>query len=216
MKIEKRSYCDVCRYPRVTCVCDVLEKAGERKISPKSRITILQDIKESKSAKNTVRLIPLCFDSVDVFVSDSKGFFEKEKHILEKSRSDGWHIFLVYPNEKSTLMTDLIEGVNTSAFRKFDEKKQLNKIHLVFIDATWRRAYRLWKLNGWLSSIQSVHFENIKSQYSIRKAKHESYLSTIEAVVHGLNIIEPQLDTDIVIELFKKMQSYFLHYKNFE
>ena len=62
-------------------------------------------------------------------------------------------------------------------------------LHLIFIDATWRKAHKIWRLNTWLQAFPCYHFENAPSgAYTLRKTRHAGRLSTLEAVAYGLHL----------------------------
>ena len=162
--MAKRQYCPTCHYPVTVCIC--------RAIKPFTlpiQLTILQHPGEAQHAKNTARLVKLAIPSTQIIVGESPQDFSE---IIAQTRQTPKEFALIYPNQQSELLTQPPEN-----------KKQLPFKHLLFIDATWRKAFKIWKLNPWLEEITSLHFDLQElGNYRIRKAPVEHQLSTLEAV----------------------------------
>jgi len=63
---------------------------------------------------------------------------------------------------------------------------------LIAIDGTWSHAKRLYRENTWLHGKRHVRLQpTAPSNYRIRKEPKPEYISTIEAIVEALRIIEP-------------------------
>jgi len=78
--------------------------------------------------------------------------------------------------------------------------------NVIFIDASWRKALKIWKLNPWLQLCSSWHFTNPPdSQYHIRRTTQESSLSTLESVVYVLEHTH-NINCMPLLTLFLKMQ----------
>lgn len=56
-----------------------------------------------------------------------------------------------------------------------------NQLPLIFIDATWKKSYRLLQENPWLKKLKRYSLEGASSNYQIRKVPSEDSLSTLEA-----------------------------------
>jgi len=87
---------------------------------------------------------------------------------------------LLYPNEHATYLDDT------------NPKPALSNItHLIVIDGTWKKAYKILQLTPLLTKFQTVSFKQLpQSRYAIRKAPRADSLSTLEAVAHSLLLIE--------------------------
>ena len=71
---------------------------------------------------------------------------------------------------------------------------------LVLLDGTWSQAHRLYRDNPWLRTLPHVRLTPAtKSRYMVRREPKEHCLSTLEAAVEALRILEP--DTRGLAEL---------------
>ena len=78
---------------------------------------------------------------------------------------------------------------------------------LVVLDGTWAHARRLYRDNAWLQRLRHVRLHpDAPSNYRIRKEPQRDFVSTIEAIVHALRILEPENErTGALLELFDRM-----------
>jgi DTW domain-containing protein YfiP len=183
----KRSYCNICTYPLSVCICDAIVT-----IHCPIKIMVLQHPLESKHAKNSARLLPLCLDNVELYLGESAGDFlqiAKACHLAPQEFA------VFYPSEYSTALEP-----HLSQF------KQNMPSTLIFIDATWRKALKIWKLNPWLHSLNCWHFATPpSSRYQIRKASVDNSLSTLEAVAYALQQSQG-IDCQPLHDIFSAMQ----------
>jgi DTW domain-containing protein YfiP len=152
----------------------------------------LQHPAESKHAKNSARLLPLCLDKVEIYIGESADDFLQ---ISNTCQSTPEQFALFYPNESSTVLEQ-----HLSRF------KQDMPGTLIFIDATWRKALKMWKLNPWLHTLNCWHFAAPPtSRYQIRKASVNNSLSTLEAVAYALEQTQ-NTDCQPLHRIFDAMQ----------
>ena len=65
--------------------------------------------------------------------------------------------------------------------------------HLVVIDGTWHTARTLYRDKHWLHALPRYRFvPKLPGQYRIRREPQADYLSTIEAILEALQILEPE------------------------
>lgn len=84
---------------------------------------------------------------------------------------------------------------------------------MIFIDASWRKAYRIWQQNPWLQQLPNITFTNApKTRYQIRKHKRETSLSTIEAVAYCLQQLE-NADTSVLFNAFDALIAMHNRYR---
>ncbi|MBQ4862884.1 DTW domain-containing protein [Pseudoalteromonas sp. MMG013] len=157
----KRSQCSNCTYPTTTCVCKYLQDP----IKNRTRIIILQHPDEADLAKNTVRLLNLQLDNIEIFVGESNQDFAQLQTQLNLSSCA-----LLYPGKESIAVEDIPQsGIEIDT--------------LLVIDGTWKKTNKILALNSWLHALKFVSFKQLpKNQYSIRKAEQSYSLSTLEAV----------------------------------
>lgn len=164
--MAKRIYCDKCRYPQPVCICHAVCS-----VPCQQTIVVLQHPSEAKHAKNTARLLSLCLPKVQVYVGEFTDDFAQARKEL-----NGRSAAVFYPSSQSLALEP-----NQAEYQRhhFDS--------LIFIDATWRKAYKIWQRNPWLHKLTNWHFSvPPPGSYHIRKTKLPNALSTLEAVAYVL------------------------------
>ncbi|OUR97060.1 hypothetical protein A9Q84_12065 [Halobacteriovorax marinus] len=88
------------------------------------------------------------------------------------------------------------------------------KYHFIFIDGTWKKAYKIFKLNSFLQTIPSItiRLEQLSPYSDIRKQK-EFGLSSLEAICETLGTLENKksLYEPLLLnfnEFIKKLKSF--------
>lgn len=187
--MAERSYCRACHYPMVTCICDSI-----RSVACDSRIDVLQHPSETKVAKNTLRLAKLCIEHIQIWVGETDFSDLKESLLCEKRK-----VLIVYPGHNAIPAERLqatIVGATAGRYR------------LVFLDATWRKAYKIWHSNTWLWHFPTVVIEAQNTQYRIRKATKANSLSTLESIAYMIALLE-DVNTQPLFNCLEKMQQNF-------
>lgn len=189
--MSKRAYCHQCHYPAKVCVCDAIETQS----SP-YHIIILQHPNEAKHAKNTGRLVKLILPETTILTGESEQDFEELKQQVLLA-PQGYHVF--YPSNKS-------QGLESVEYSTLPAPEKT----LIFIDATWRKALKMWHQNPWLQSCHQWHFsDTLIGHYAIRKTSVENGVSTLEAVAYALNQCCDH-DEQPLLTLFDAMQCHHL------
>lgn len=189
---SKRAKCINCGYPQSTCLC-----AWVKVIDSPVKIVILQHPKEANHAKNTVKLLQLGLTNLEIIqgedASDFKVFANTVAGCPEK-------YVLCYPHAKSKAIESLkLETDFAPTLVELDT--------LILIDASWRKALKIWHLNPWLQKLNSWHFADPpQNQYDIRQTKQKNSLSTLESVAYLLNLTYA-LDCSTLLGLFEQMQA---------
>ncbi|QRY78835.1 DTW domain-containing protein [Pseudomonas sp. PDNC002] len=168
-----RARCPRCERPLKHCLCGLIPHVDNR-----TRVLILQHPSEVGHALNTARLAVLGLANAELKVGeDFSG--------LELAAWDAW---LLFPGESAL-------GLVEVAARPVDKPRLL-----VVPDGTWRKARKLLHLNPSLAALPRVVLpEGLTSRYRLRKAPAEGALSTIEAVVHALDVLDaPQSHADLL------------------
>jgi DTW domain-containing protein YfiP len=77
---------------------------------------------------------------------------------------------------------------------------------LVLVDGTWAHAKRLHRENPWLLRLPHVRLSPRQpSRYRIRREPRPDYVSTLEAVVEALAIVEPDAPAELLLGAFERM-----------
>jgi hypothetical protein len=79
--------------------------------------------------------------------------------------------------------------------------------HLVVIDGTWHTAHTLYREKTWLQQLPHYQFSPATpSRYRLRREPHRDFVSTIEAIVEALRVLEPEtLGLDHLLQAFDSM-----------
>jgi DTW domain-containing protein YfiP len=205
-QMNKRQICTLCSYPQSTCLCDWVSP-----ITSPLNIIILQHPKETKHAKNTVKLLTLGLDKVTVLRGEKP---EDWAELVQKVSEQPHSYCLFYPHEKSIP----IESIFSLQQNWEPHSTELRNVELqstglfplnhnvIFIDASWRKALKIWHLNPWLRQCVSWHFATPpENQYHIRQTTQRSSLSTLESVAYVLEQTH-NIDCTPLHTLFSKMQ----------
>jgi DTW domain-containing protein YfiP len=159
-------------------------------------IIILQHPKEAKHAKNTVKLLALGLEQVSVLQGESQKDWAE---LAEQVTKEPQNYCLVYPHEQSSSIELICSP---------EQKKQHFPANhnVIFIDASWRKALKIWHLNPWLQLCDSWHFATPpENQYHIRRTTQKSSLSTLESVMYVLKHTH-NVNCKPLATLFAKMQ----------
>lgn len=180
---ESRAFCTGCDFLKSRCLCETLKT-----IPNNVHLIVLQHPSESKHPLNTVRIMKKSFKEMTVMVGED---FSSDLKLNTLLCDPDNQFALLYPHSSSEIL---------------EEKKTKPITHLILIDGTWRKAKKIFMLSKNLQSIPAIRLNpEEKSDYRIRKSPTENALSTLEASVEALKILEPKLDTSSALASFKKM-----------
>lgn len=166
-----REYCESCHYLEQQCVCELIPLLAQP-----LKIVVFQHPKETRHAKNTIKLVQLVWPDVNVIILPED---DVENRDYFEGINNNWR--LLYPGESSLVLETL----------SVPAKKEIEG--LVLIDATWRKAYKLLNLYPRLQTLPRVCFGEIpQSLYNIRKAPSLEALSSLEALAYASHLISSQ------------------------
>lgn len=162
-----RPRCERCQRPLEHCLCSLIPRLDSR-----TRVLLLQHPSESSHALNTARLAALGLVNAQLRVGE---VFDDLDALLD---APGYRAALLFPGEQARALT---------AYDTADSTPLL----LVVPDGTWRKARKLLYLNPRLEALPRVTLGQVTaSRYRLRKAPAAGALSTLEAVVQGLEALE--------------------------
>lgn len=186
MKEGKRSLCTQCGFVERQCICQFIET-----VSSPVTLVVLQDFRETKHAKNTVRLLKLSIPELTVIeVSVESDLTDILKPYLAPST------YVVFPGDRAVGLEKL----------EISEKETIRT--LILIDATWRRAKRIWLNNAALQCLKQVCFaEPPTCLYDIRKSPDEKALSTFEAAMYAIENLTGS-STQRLVQYMVKAQTW--------
>ena len=163
-----RTQCARCLRPQSHCLCELIPQLPSR-----TRVLLLQHPSEVNHALNTARLAALGLINAELVVGE---VFEGLETLLSPP---GYQARLLFPGEDAQLIQASVASVDGLPWL------------LVVPDGTWRKARKLLHLNPLLAQLPRVTLpEGAVSRYRLRKAPGPGALSTLEAIVQALEIIE--------------------------
>ena len=161
-----RPTCSRCQRPLGHCLCPLIPNLDSH-----TRVLILQHPSEVGHALNTARLAALGLRNAELRVGE---VFDDLPQLFAQS---DYRACLLFPGDEAVALTGYAPM----------EKPLL----LVVPDGTWRKSRKLLHLNPLLATLPRVSLGAVApSRYRLRKAPAEGALSTIEAIVAALDVLE--------------------------
>ena len=176
-----RPQCSRCLRPITHCLCALIPSLDSR-----TRVLLLQHPSEVSHALNTARLAALGLNNAQLVVGE---VFEDLPTLLNPP---GYQARLLFPAEDAQPL---------QAYTSTDET-----MLLVVPDGTWRKARKLLHLNPLLATLPRVTLaEGAVSRYRLRKAPGPGALSTVEAIVQALQVLEAPASFDALLTPFEAL-----------
>ena len=175
-----RARCWRCLRPRTTCLCGDLPRVETR-----TRLLILQHPRERMHALGTARIVGLSLPQAEIHVADRGG--------LHRPLAVPDDAAVLFPHADAADLAALAPAARPST--------------LVVLDGTWAHARRLYRENPWLARLRHVRLHPREpSRYRIRREPRADYVSTVEAVVAALRLLEPDTEgLDGLLTAFERM-----------
>ncbi|MEO8553038.1 MAG: tRNA-uridine aminocarboxypropyltransferase, partial [Kofleriaceae bacterium] len=165
---EARPMCARCRRPVRVCYCAALPT-----LATKTRIVILQHPREKDMPIGTAHMAQLCLPEAELHVGMRWG--EREAFLRAISN----------PARPAVLLSP------GPTARDILRDPPLGPVTLVVVDGTWSQANTIVRDNPCLQDLPRYAFASPEpSQYRIRKEPRVEYVSTIEALMHVLGVLE--------------------------
>lgn len=173
-----RSQCPRCLRPATHCLCPLIPNLDSR-----TRVLLLQHPSEVNHALNTARLAALGLNNAQLVVGE---VFEDLPGLLNQP---GYQACLLFPGE------------GAQALQAYTSVGQ--PLLLVVPDGTWRKARKMLHLNPLLAALPRVTLaEGGVSRYRLRKAPGPGALSTVEAIVQALQVLEAPISFEPLLKPF--------------
>ena len=165
---EPRAVCARCRRPVSVCYCEHI-----RPLETVTRVVLLQHPRERDMPIGTAHMASLCLPNAELHV----GVHWRGSAALARALSDPARpAALLYPGEGAI---DVVQNPPSSP------------VTLVVVDGTWSQTRKVVRENPELAALPRYAFTPpTPSEYRIRKEPDDSYVSTIEALVHVLGALE--------------------------
>ena len=176
-----RPQCSRCLRPVTHCLCPLIPSLDSR-----TRVLLLQHPSEVNHALNTARLAALGLNNAQLVVGE---VFDDLATLLNPS---GYQARLLFPADDVQPLQAYVPG----------EQPLL----LVVPDGTWRKARKLLHLNPLLAALPRVTLaDGGVSRYRLRKAPGPGALSTIEAIVQALQVLDAPLSFEPLLKPFEAL-----------
>jgi DTW domain-containing protein len=169
--------------PRVGCICALVGSVENR-----TPVLVIQHPRERKHPFNTVRLLRLGLRRATLQVA-SHDFEERASCEPDPQPGDA----LLMPGPGAADLAAL--------------PPEARPRRLVMVDGTWPQARKLLRDNPWIAALPRVCLRPSRpGNYRIRREPRPECLSTIEAIVEALRILEPEtVGLDALLEAFYTM-----------
>lgn len=171
LKSSTRLKCARCIRPASHCLCTYISTVSNR-----IQVLVLQHPNEQKHPLNTGRLAVLGLQNAELLIGEHFPQLKEKLAAVESA-------FLLFPaNEHSAIqpLAAIAEPVSTL---------------LIVPDGTWRNVRKIIQMNPILSILPHLSLaEGEPSQYRVRKTREKAAVSTIEAIVRTLTVLEPEHD----------------------
>ena len=183
-RTHRRAVCARCLRPEASCLCVLARPTHHR-----TEVVVLQHPQEQRQAKNSVALLRLSLAHCRVEVGE-----EFAPPLLQALlHRPGFQTRLLYPDVPAApapLAPELEPGA---------------PLRLVVIDATWRKSLRMLLQNPALAALPRLSLTApAPTQYrAIRAARRADQVSTLEATVHALALLEgPSFEAAPLLDAF--------------
>jgi DTW domain-containing protein YfiP len=149
-------------------------------------VLLLQHPSEVNHALNTARLAALGLNNAELVVGE---VFEELPALLDQP---GYRACLLFPADDARPL---------QAYAETDVP-----LLLVVPDGTWRKARKLLHLNPLLAALPRVTLATgVESRYRLRKAPGPGALSTVEAIVQALQVLEAPASFEPLLRPFEAL-----------
>lgn len=171
-----RPHCPRCKRPSSHCLCPLIPS-----LTSTTQVLVLQHPSETAHALNTARLAALGLRSAKLWVGE-----------VVNIPADECDNYLLFPGLDAIPLESLASGERP--------------LRLIVPDGTWRKARKLLYLNPELAALPRVALPaGLVSRYRLRKAPAPGALSTLEAIVTALNILEGEGRFDRLLRPFEAL-----------
>ena len=166
------------------------------KIDNSINVIVLQHPDEVKNAKGSAVIAKLCLENYQSWQGEDFSSNNELNRIIE-TNSD--NICVVYPAKNAVSLNQILHISTDNIEKKIK--------YVIFIDASWRKAKKIWSLSTNLHHLLTVKLDDDnQSNYRIRKVPADGYLSTVEAITELLSKAERDKDKfQPMIDIFESM-----------
>lgn len=189
-----RDQCFRCLRAASVCTCAHLQP-----FAPRFSVVLLQHPKERKNSIGTARTTHLCIANSRL-IAGVEFDGNPEVETLLDDPANACHV--LFPGPTSIEVDRLgTEPLSSPALALGDRR-----LVVFVIDGTWAQAKGMLRKSSRLGALPRVSFQPSRpSNYRVRKQPSRYCLSTIEATHRLVEILDPQVNPAILLELFDRM-----------
>lgn len=181
--------CPRCQRPQARCLCPLIPS-----LEQPCPILILQHVSEARHALNTARLAHLGLQDTELWVGEC--FDALPARLAQSKRA-----VLLFPGSEAVTAGQWPAQAESGSPAAVDLPDLI-----VVPDGTWRKARRILMMNPILQSMPRwVLPPGPPSRYRLRKAPDPQAVSTLEAIVRVLQLLEPQQDFSPLLRPFEQL-----------
>ena len=175
--------CPNCKVHQANCFCE--------RISPiqlKTRVSVIVHKNESFLPSNTAHLVHKSLANAAEFERGHKDRYLQESFI----NPSNYQSLYLFPSEDATELTPELLA------------QYVKPINLIVPDGSWRQARKVHRREPLLEDVPRIKLTlNQKTEYQLRRQKHEFGLCTFEAIAHAIKVIEGGTIFDQLIQNFR-------------
>lgn len=185
---ESRDFCYRCWRADVVCICSLVPRIANR-----TAVTILQHHRERRHPIGTERILRLGLTRCQTWIA------QRHSGLTVPQIPDAAECGLLYPHREAIVLAD-----DTCPI---EQRPELRIRELIVLDGTWSQAKALYRSNPWLARVPHYALAPRRgSDYRIRRQPRQECLSSVEAVVAALRLIEPETKgLEGLLEAFRSM-----------
>lgn len=179
--------CPVCRLFKSICICGDIKK-----FDLKTRVTLLMHVKEVDRSTNTGKIAELMLtNSKTVIVGAPDGELEQKDIIM-----DGYENLVLFPHASNVLDGNYVSRLGMP-------------VNLIVPDGNYHQAVKMTR-SELLGNLKRVRLPSgQKGEYGLRDSKDPEKVSTIEAVIKAIEVIENGPVVAEMNRIFRKMVESF-------
>jgi tRNA-uridine aminocarboxypropyltransferase len=179
---KTKDQCPMCAASRTLCLCDVVPR-----IELKTKICLVIHRSELKRSSNTGLLAVRALVNSEIRIRGEG----RETLDLKDLLSPQYRTFLFYPSE---------DAVELDRELVVQERRP---IQLIVPDGTWRQARKIHSRHHELKDVQRVKISTPNnSAFQLRAQSRPEGMATLQAIAHGLGVIEGDLVRAQLMKLY--------------
>lgn len=175
--------CTNCRVNKHFCVCDFIHP-----FKIETNVSLIVHVRELKLTSNTAQFAQKMLPAnAEIVIRGRVNNVFDPGPVLKK----GGRALFLYPHEDAIELNDDFKSIYPGPY------------HLIIPDGNWQQARKVRQRESAFSKLPAVKLPaGIMGEYSLRKAQHPEWVSTLEAMAHALGVLES-------IEVKERLMDFF-------